>query len=119
MPSVMAADPLPANSASLGSGPASAGGAITEADIAAPRAPVTLDGVTLFSVRGEESPRKETYTEQEYRAILTKAAPADCPVFALLANTGLRSSEAAMLEWGDVDRSGMLCIRRSSSQKCR
>jgi small-conductance mechanosensitive channel len=52
MPSVMAADPLPANSASLGSGPASAGGAITEADIAAPRAPVTLDGVTLFSVRG-------------------------------------------------------------------
>lgn len=67
-------------------------------------------GARLFF--DEESPRKDTYTDKEFGAILDQAG-ADRPVFELLGNTGLRCRELAMLEWTDIDRAAnVLKVRR-------
>jgi len=58
-------------------------------------------GVRVFF--NEAKPRIQTYTSDEYRRIV-EAADADLhPVVVLLANTGMRISELAMLAWDDVD----------------
>lgn len=60
-----------------------------------------------------ESPRKDTYTEAQYHRIIEAAGDMDRLVFRFLANTGLRSSELAMLEWDDVDTgANLIHIRR-------
>ena len=51
LPTALAGDSVPGATPDPRTGPASAGG-ILEAEIATPTAPVTLDGVTLFKVRG-------------------------------------------------------------------
>ncbi|MBP7746958.1 MAG: site-specific integrase [Phycisphaerae bacterium] len=61
----------------------------------------------------EESPRKVTYTEAEYRRIRDAAEPGDRSVFVMLASTGMRCSELGMLEWSDLDRDlNILQVRR-------
>lgn len=62
-----------------------------------------------------ESPRKATFTVPEYEAIRTAAAGVHRTVFVILANTGLRSTEMAMLEWSDIDWSNNLLHVRSKT----
>jgi integrase len=63
-----------------------------------------------------ESPRKDTYTEAQYHRIVDTARDKDRLVFRILANTGLRSSELAMLEWGDIDNgANVIHIRRKTT----
>jgi integrase len=52
-----------------------------------------------------KSPKRDTYTEEEYFTILDAATKADRPKFVLLANMGFRISELAMLECTDIDTS--------------
>lgn len=66
--------------------------------------PVAQQRYGIRLIFDEMSPRKPTYSDDEYMKIINAADATDRPVFVLLANTGLRSSELAMLEWSDVLR---------------
>lgn len=71
-------------------------------------------GVRLFY--DEASPRIDTYTSQEFRKIIEAVQASDKPIFKLLGTTGFRCSEAAMLEWSDVDRGhNIIRIRRKTT----
>ena len=62
---------------------------------------------------GEDSPRKDTYSDAEYCTILLYAKGTAHHVFEILGNTGLRCRELAMLEWADIDRTiNVLRVRR-------
>ena len=69
----------------------------------------------------DEPPPKEQpcYTDEQVRLLLEKASPADRPVFALMAYTGMRFGEVRDLRWSDLhlDRGkfGQVFVKRGGS----